>query len=180
MELKLLACTLTILFLGCSKPIVESKMTIAVVDTRVIISAPHSYGGTPTDVTYADFQTPITEAVEAAFRSNEHYEVLERQRLGTVQHELALSQDDLWLDQSSIAKIGLFKGAKYLVMTTAKLDVGIFSTSLVVQVKITEVETGRIINTFTAKSSSVSPSINGSVRSCLKSIQSALTHKIKA
>ena len=158
--------------LGCKAPTTHGPpKTIAVVGIRIVVNVPHTLK--EQDFT-EDYATPLTEAVESAFVSTGHYSVVERARLDSVQRELVKSLDDVWFDQDQTAKIGKFKGAKLLVLPTARLEIGLFSTSLTLQVKVADVETGAILRTYTVNCSSYSPSINGSITKCLRSVKQSL------
>lgn len=145
--------------------------TLAVLDVRV-------QRAVPVGVT-EDFGLPITERIEAAFLATGRFDVVERNRIHVVQHELAKSMDDLWVDQATVAKIGKFLGVRYLALPSARVEVGVFSTSIGLQVKVVEVETAVTLESFNVKTSSASPSVNTSLNSCLEKLPDTLLEVLR-
>ena len=140
--------------------------TIAVVDTQVQRNVPER-------VT-EDYVPTITERVEAAFLATGRFEVVERARLEAVRKELKLSTDALWFDQTSVARLGKFLGARYLILPSARIEVGAMSTRLDLQVKVLDTETASAVQTFSARTTSGSLSTNSSITACLDRIKAEL------
>ena len=140
--------------------------TIAVVDTQVQRNVPER-------VT-EDYVPTITERVEAAFLATGRFEVVERARLESVRKELKLTTDALWFDQTSVARLGKFLGARYLILPTARIEVGALSTRLDLQVKVLDTETASTVQSFTARTTSSSLSTASSITACLDRIKAEL------
>lgn len=140
--------------------------TIAVVDTQVQRNVPER-------VT-EDYVPTITERVEAAFLATGRFEVVERARLESVRKELKMTTDALWFDQTSVSKLGRFLGARYLILPSARIEVGAMSTRLDLQVKVLDTETASTVQSFTARTTSSSLSTNSSITACLDRIKAEL------
>lgn len=140
--------------------------TIAVVDTQVQRNVPERIT--------EDYTPTITERVEAAFLATGRFEVVERARLEAVRKELKLSTDALWFDQTSVARLGKFLGARYLILPSARIEVGAMSTRLDLQVKVLDTETASTVQSFTARTTSSSLSTNSSITACLDRIKAEL------
>jgi len=67
--------------------------------------------------------------------------------------------------------MGQFLGAKLILLPTARLEVGVVSTRLDLDIKVEDVATGSIIQTFEVRTSSTSLSTNSSITACLNRIR---------
>lgn len=155
------------------KRVLESPMwtqTIAVVDTQVQRNVPERIT--------EDYVPAITERVEAAFLTTGRFEVVERARLEAVRKELKLTSDALWFDQTSVSRLGKFLGARYLILPSARMEVGAMSTRLDLLVKVLDTETGSTVQTFNARTTSSSLSTNSSITACLDRIRIELAGEL--
>lgn len=125
-----------------------------------------------------DFNYPITEAIESAFVGTGRFDLVERSRLSQIQDELTRTHDPLWFDQGTVVKMGKFSGARYVVIPSARLEVGVFGTRLDVTIKVLDTETASIVRTFETRTVSNSLSTNSSITSCLGSIRARLIEDI--
>lgn len=137
--------------------------TIAVLDTRIAQVSPVTV--------QEDFSLPLTEKIEAAFLATGRFEVVERARLDAVKHELTSTTDSLWFDQTSVAKMGKFLGARYIILPTARLEVGVMSSRLDLQLKVVDTETASTVQSFSVRTTSSSLSINSSITACMERIR---------
>lgn len=137
--------------------------TIAVLDTRISQVAPAEVR--------EDFSLPLTEKIEAAFLATGRFEVVERARLDAVKSELTTTTDALWFDQTSVAKMGKFLGARYIILPTARLEVGVMSSRLDLQLKVVDTETASSVQSFSVRTTSSSLSVNSSITACMERIR---------
>lgn len=137
--------------------------TMAVMDLRISKVVPATID--------EDFTMPITEKIEAAFLATGRFEIVERARIAAVKSELTDTTDSLWFDQTTVARMGKFLGAKYLALPTARLDVGVMFTRLDLQVKIIDTETASTVQTFNVRTSSSSVSTTTSITACMERIR---------
>ena len=144
--------------------------TIAVLDVATKMTVP--------DTVTENIQQPITERVEAAFLQTGRFDLVERARLDSVKKELMGTSDSLWFDQTSVAKMGKFLGARYIILSTARMEVGVFSTRLDLLVKVLDTETASIVQTFDVRTASSSLSTNSSITACLDRIRLELVDAI--
>lgn len=144
--------------------------TIAVLTPQLKVTAPEKCN--------EDFTTPITEAVEASFLSTGRFELVERSRLDSVKQELTSTSDSLWFDQTSVAKMGKFLGARYIILPTARFEVGVFTTRLDLMVKVLDTETASIVQTFNTRTASSAMSMNSSITAVLDRIRLELKEAI--
>ena len=140
--------------------------TIAVVDTQVQRNVPERIT--------EDYVPTLTERVEAAFLATGRFEVVERGRLESVRKELKLTTDALWFDQTSVARLGKFLGARYLILPSARIEVGAMTTRLDLQVKVLDTETASTVQSFSARTTSSSLSTASSITACLDRIKAEL------
>lgn len=178
--------------LGCKKPVVPVDLemeadarprvnetpawleTIAVVDTKFTRSTSRDIN------TGIDYQTVITEKIERAFLNTGRYQTVERARLHSMKDEIILNRDSEWFDQGRVNEAGRFLSAKYLILPTAKLEVGVLASRLELQVKVVDTETGVIVKSFELGNTSTSLSINNSVTVAMKDIEPKLSKAIAA
>lgn len=144
--------------------------TIAVLDTNVTAHAP---AGVDTEIT----QT-VTEAIESSFVATGRFDLVERARLGAVRRELTTTSDSLLFDQTSVAKMGRFLGARYVILPSARMEVGLWGTRLDLLIKVLDTETAMVVQTIPARTSSSSLSTNSSITACLDRIRLEVTEAL--
>lgn len=144
--------------------------TLAVLDTQVQLTAP--------DTVTENLVEPITERVEAAFLATGRFELVERSRIDVPHQELSTTADPLWFDQASVAKMGQGLGAKFIVLPSVRVEVGVFSTRMDLLVKVLDTATGSIVQTFSVHTTSASASTNSSITVALSRIQGGLAQAI--
>ncbi len=137
--------------------------TLAVLDMRLTQLSPHGERD--------DLALSLLERVEAAFLATGRFEIVERARINAVKTELTDSTDAMWFDQTTVARMGRFLGAKYLALPTARLEVGVISSRLDLQVKVIDTESASTVQTFHVRTTSSSLSVNSSITSCLDRIR---------
>ena len=144
--------------------------TIAVLDPKVTATTPKEFT--------EDVAQPVTEQVESAFLGTGRFDLVERARLESVKKELTSTSDSLWFDQTSVAKMGKFLGARYIILPSARLEIGVASTRIDLLVKVLDTETASIVQTFSVRTSSSSLSTNASVTAALDRIRLELAEAI--
>jgi hypothetical protein len=137
--------------------------TVAVLDTRVNVTAPRGVD--------TEFTRELTESVEAAFLSTGRFDLVERARLDTVKGELASTSDSLYFDQTTVAKMGKFLGARYIIIPNARMEVGLWGTRLDLMVKVLDTETASIVQTIPCRTTSNALSTNSSITACMDRIR---------
>jgi hypothetical protein len=145
--------------------------SLAILDVRVQCTAP--------DTVTQNFVLPIAERIESAFLATGRFEVVERNRIDAVQLELVQAQDDLWFDQTTVAKLGQFLGARYIALPTARINVGVFTTNIDLLVKVVDAERATTVETFEVKTSSASASVNSSLNNSLEKLPAALAKALR-
>ena len=197
------ALTTLVVLVGCKKPAKLSPVQVAAAETAAIEAPPPRVPSqrvldvplwtqtiavmdiqftqqVPVGVNTRDYAQPITEQIESAFLTTGRFDLVERTRLERVKKELTSTTDPLWFDQSSVAKMGKFLGAKFVILSSANLEVGIFGTREDVKIKVVDTATASIVQTFDARSASASVSTNSSVTSVLAKIQLEIRDAIAA
>lgn len=123
---------------------------------------------------YIDMSQMIVEKISGALLRTGRFQVAERSRLESVKEEITTNNDTDWFNPATATKVGRFVGAKYVVLPTVSANVGAFSTSFELQIKILETETGTMVHDYTIHSVSASLDTNASIRSCIGSLQGKL------